>query len=306
MKFTGRWHKVNSQEKALARNQFKLKVHEANGQAFEDIFTAIMNCVESDFQSIKPWGNIGDRKNDGYIKSKGIFFQVFSPEEITKSYVNVVKKLNSDFKGLLNQWSPVNEFYFVVNDKYQGVNADCEQAIQAIKQKFGLRNAGFKTAPDLENLLFSLDEDQIFTIVGFLPDPASIQLDYSVLSEIISHLMSLSLPKTQDSSIIYPDWDKKVTFNDLATLEAKYLNDGFLQIGSLDEYLKNQSNFFADEVKDKIREIYTECSKSYSGSELFWEMVNMISTKSEAIFQSAGIVLISKYFETCDVFEEPK
>ncbi len=297
---------MNNQEKALARNQFKLKIHEANGQVFEDIFTAIMNYVESDFQSIKPWGNIGDRKNDGYIKSKGIFFQVFSPEEITTSYPNVIKKLNGDFNGLLNQWSPVNEFYFVVNDKYQGVNADCEQAIQSIKQDHGLTNSGFKTAADLENLLFSLDEDQVFAIVGFLPDPAMIQLDFSVLSEIINHLMSLSLPKTKDSRIIYPDWDEKITFNNLDSLEAKYLNDGFLQIGSLDEYLNNQSNFFADEVKDKIREIYIECSKTCSGSELFWKMVNMISTKAETSFQSAGIVLISKYFETCDVFEEPK
>lgn len=297
---------MNNQEKALLRKQFKLKIHEANGQAFEDIFTTIMNYVESDFQSIKPWGNIGDRKNDGYIRSKGIFFQVFSPEEITTSYPNVIKKLNGDFNKLLKQWSPVNEFYFVVNDKYQGVNADCEQAIQSIKKNHGLMNAGFKTAADLENLLFSLEESQILTIAGFLPDPAMIQLDYTVLSEIISHLMGLSLPKTQDSSIIYPDWNEKITFNNLDSMAANYLNNGSLQIGSLDEYLDNQSNFFADKVKDKIREIYTECRKTYSGSDLFWKMVDMISTRPETSFQAAGIVLISKYFETCDVFEEPK
>lgn len=297
---------MNNQEKALLRKQFKLKIHEANGQAFEDIFTTIMNYVESDFQSIKPWGNIGDRKNDGYIRSKGIFFQVFSPEEITTSYPNVIKKLNGDFNKLLKQWSPVNEFYFVVNDKYQGVNADCEQAIQSIKKNHGLMNAGFKTAADLENLLFSLEESQILTIAGFLPDPAMIRLDYTVLSEIISHLMGLSLPKTQDSSIIYPDWNEKITFNNLDSMAANYLNNGFLQIGSLDEYLNNQSNFFADKVKDKIREIYTECRKTYSGSDLFWKMVDMISTRPETSFQAAGIVLISKYFETCDVFEEPK
>jgi len=297
---------MNNQEKALARTRFKLKIHEANGQAFEDLFTAIMNYTETDFRAITPWGNIGDRKNDGYIQSKGIFFQVFSPKEIKKSYPTVVKKLKEDFNELIKQWSPVNEFYFVVNDKYQGINADCEQAIQTIKQKHGLINAGFKTAVDLENLLFSLDEDQILTIVGFLPDPANIRLDYSVLSEIISRLMSLSLPKTQDSSIIYPDWDQKITFNNLNSLEAQYLNHGFLQIGSLDEYLNNQSNFFADEVKDKVREIYIECSKKHSGSELFWEIINRISPKEETSFQSASIVLISKYFETCDVFEEPK
>ncbi|VAW62973.1 putative cytoplasmic protein, partial [hydrothermal vent metagenome] len=272
---------MNSQEKALARKLFKLKLHEASGQAFEDIFTDIMNYAEADFQSIKPWGNIGDRKNDGYIRSKNIFFQVFAPEEITRSYPHVVKKLIIDFKGLFNQWSPIDEFYFVLNDKYKGINADCEQTIQAIKQKYGLKKAGFKTAADLENLLFSLDEDQILSVVGYLPDPAAIKLDYSVLNEIISHLMGLALPKTQDSPVIYPDWDKKITFNNLGSLEARYLNDGFFQIGSLDEYLDNQSNFFADEVKDKVREIYIECGKRYSGNDLFWEIVNTISTKPE-------------------------
>lgn len=297
---------MNSQEKALARLLFNSKIIKANGQAFEDIFTDIMNYADPDFQSIKPWGNIGDRKNDGYIKSKGVFFQVFSPEEITTSYPKVINKLKCDFNGLLNHWSPVNEFYFVVNDQYKGINADCEQAIQSIKQEHGLKNAGFKTAADLENLLFSLNEDEILNIVGFLPDPASIKLDYSVLSEILDHLMSLSLPKTQDSHIIYPDWDEKITFNSLEGLAAQYLNNGFFQVGSLDEYLNNQSNFFADEVKNKIREIYIEYSKEYSGNELFWKMVDVICAKPTIGFQAAGIVLISKYFETCDVFEEPQ
>ncbi len=297
---------MNSQEKALARNQFKLKIHEANGQAFEDLFTSIMNYAEQDFQAIRPWGNIGDRKNDGYIESKGIFFQVYAPEEIGKSYVNLINKIEEDFQGLKGQWSSINEFYFVVNDKYHGVNPDCEQAIQKIKEEHNLNEAGFKTAKDLENLLFKLEDDQIFSVVGYLPDPATMQLDYSILSTILNHLRSLSLQKTQNSAIIYPDWDEKIAFNNLDSLEAKYLNDGSLQIGSLDEYLENQSNFFADEIKDKIREIYIECSKSFSGSKLFWEIVNMISTRPEASFQSAVIVLLAKYFETCDIFEEPK
>ena len=167
-------------------------------------------------------------------------------------------------------------------------------------------NAGFKTAKDLENLLFSLHEDQILVVVGFLPDPLSIQLDYSILNEVIRHLMTLPLPRTQDSKIIYPDWDDKITFNNLDALEARYLSNGYLQIGSLDVFLNNQSNFFADEVKNKMREIYIKCSKKYSGSELFWEMIRIISKKDEVRYQSTGIILLSKYFETCDVFEEPK
>lgn len=296
---------MNNQEKALARLLFKLKLHEANGQAFEDIFTAIMGYTEADFQPIKAWGNIGDRKNDGYIKSKGIFFQVFAPEEIRKSYVKVVEKLNDDFAGLIQQWTPVHEFYFVVNDKYKGINADCEQAIQEIKRVYTLSNTGFKTAKDIENLLFALDDDQIYTIIGFFPDPAMIQLDYAVLNEVIQHLMSSSLPKTPDSAAIYPDWDDKVSFNQLARLDAEFLNNGFFQLGSLDEYLNNQSNFFADEVKDKVRQLYIKNKEQYAGSDLFWQIVDDISPKASRSYQAASIVLMAKYFETCDIFEEP-
>jgi len=132
---------VNVQEKTIARHLFQNKIFKADGQIFEELFSAIMNYAETDFQQIKPWGDIGDRKNDGYIKTKGIFYQVYAPEDIRKSYPNVVSKLKDDFDGLKAQWPHVNEFYFVVNDKYKGVNADCEKTIQVIKISHNLNNA---------------------------------------------------------------------------------------------------------------------------------------------------------------------
>ncbi|AYQ57309.1 hypothetical protein MS2017_1626 [Bathymodiolus thermophilus thioautotrophic gill symbiont] len=297
---------MNSQEKALARRMFKLKIHESNGQEFEDLFTSIMNYAEQGFQAIRPWGNIGDRKNDGYIESAGIFFQVYAPEEITGSYVKVVDKTKKDFEGLKKQWASINEFYFVVNDKYKGVNADCEQAIQAIKREHGLNNAGFKTAKDLEDLLFSLDDDQIFSVIGFLPDPEKITLDFTVLSEIISYLMKLPLSKEEDSSAIYPDWNDKIQFNDLGGLTSQYLNTASFQVASLDSYLKNESNFFAEEIKDKIRNVYKNLKNNYSGDDLFLEIVTEISPKQCSYVQASVIILLAKYFETCDIFKEPK
>lgn len=299
---------MNTQEKTLARQQFKLKMHEANGQKFEDIFTAIMNYADAGFQQIKPWGNIGDRKNDGYIEAKGIYFQVFAPEDIRKSYSDVIKKLEADFTGLLAHWNNVNEFYFVLNDKYNGINPDCEKRIKEIKKNYNLHNAGFKTAKDLENLLFSLHDDQIFTIIGFLPDPMYIKmLDYSILNEIIRFIMNLSLPTTMDSKIILPDWEEKIKFNRLSELPANYLNNGYLKIGSLEKYLKNNSNFFADELKEKIRQVYVyEKVNNNIGDELFWAIVNNLSPRVESAYQAAVIVIMAKYFETCDIFEEPE
>ncbi len=299
---------MDAQEKALARNLFKLKIHEADGQKFESIFTAIMNYTEPEFQQIKPWGNIGDRKNDGYIKSKGIYFQVFAPEDIRKSYTDVINKLERDFDGLINQWSPVNEFYFIINDKYKGVNADCENKIQEIKKNHNLQNAGFRVAKDLENMLFELPDDQLLTIIGFLPDPMNLKtLDYSILNEVIGYIMEKPLLSIRDNGITVPDWDEKIKFNNLSDLPANYLNNGYLQIGVLENYLKNNSNFLAEKLKERMRRLYLlEKSNGKSGDDLFWAIVNQASPKPEFSYQTAVIVIMAKYFETCDIFEEPE
>ena len=62
---------MNSEEKAIARILFKIKIYESNGQAFEDLFTAIMSKSNSNFRPVKPQGTIGDRKNDGYDHENG-------------------------------------------------------------------------------------------------------------------------------------------------------------------------------------------------------------------------------------------
>ena len=128
-KWSGGKRMLSDDDKILARILFKLKIYSSNGIAYERLFTSIMDYAEPGFQQIKPWGNIGDRKNDGYIKSKGIFYQVYAPEDSKNNSPKTVSKLKSDFSGLLSQWSPVNEFYFVLNDKYDGIPPDVETTL---------------------------------------------------------------------------------------------------------------------------------------------------------------------------------
>ena len=297
---------MNVQEKTFARQLFQNKIFKADGQAFEDIFTAIMNYAEIDFQSIKPWGTIGDRKNDGYIKTKGIFYQVYAPEDIRKSYTDTVNKLKTDFNSLKSQWSPVNEFYFVVNDKFKGVNADCEKKIQELKKTHHLNNTAFLTAKDLENILFKLDDDQIFSIAGNIPDPATIkQLDYSILNEVIVHIMELPLNKGDLPKAVLPDWDEKIKFNNLSEYTEGLFLNGHIQLHSLNDYLANNSDFLADSLRDKMNEIYFHEKNRNNGDDLFLAIVNCASPKEKFMYQTSVIVIMSKYFETCDVFEEP-
>jgi hypothetical protein len=274
---------MNTAEKTQARFRFQLKIHEADGVRFEDLFTQIMNYAEPGFQQIRPWGIFGDRKNDGYIKSKRIFFQVFAPENIGKSYTAIISKLEADFDGLIRQWQPVKEFYFVVNDKYKGVNANCELILEKIRKTHGLVAAGFKTAKDLENLLFTLSDDRILSIVGFPPDPIHIKtLEYSILDEVVNHVMSLPLPQVNEGDIIAPNWDDKIQFNQISQIPAGYLDNGYLMIGDLEIYLKNNSDFLAESLKEKMTQIHNQGElQGLAGDNLFWYIVGESSPRAE-------------------------
>lgn len=164
---------MNDNAKAFARNMFRLQIHESNGQKFEDLFTKIMGYKEQDFRAVKPHGNIGDRKNDGWIESKNAYFQVYAPDDITKSIAGAVTKLHADFKGLYQYWNskcPVQNFYFVLNDKYKGTPPQIHDELLSIKSAFNLDDARVYTASNLERDLFQLADDVIVSVVGHIPN----------------------------------------------------------------------------------------------------------------------------------------
>ena len=300
---------MNSHDKALSRILFQNKVYKSDGQTFEDLFTQIMSYAISDFRKIKAWGNIGDRKNDGYIPSRGVYYQVFAPEDIRKNYPQAISKINTDFQGLINQWNPVNEFYFVVNDKYNGVHADSEQTLKDIEKKHSLDACGFFTSTDLEKQLFELSDDQILAIVGFLPNPDLLSLDYSALNEVVGYIMQLPLAPIA-GEIKFPDWDEKIKFNGLTDYPRFLLNHGSQQLGALNTYLM-QNTTLADELQKQMTGVYDVILKEWkefriTGDNIFWEIIQKCSPKWEQTYQNAVVTIMAKYFESCDLFEEPK
>ena len=79
---------------------FKVAYYEKGGNEFQDFFCEIMEkCHPADFQRVRPWGNAGDRKNDGYLRSTRTLFQVYAPNEM--SAPKAIAKIHEDFHGAL-------------------------------------------------------------------------------------------------------------------------------------------------------------------------------------------------------------
>lgn len=311
---------MTPQEKVLARKLFKIKIYENEGQAFEQLFTQIMNYAYPDFIQIKPQGRYGDRKNDGYIPSLGYYYQVYAPEnpEATRTRNVAVAKARDDFKGLIDAWHhihPIEGYRFAFNDKYKGSFPAIEEALAKIKTEYKLEVSEVFLAKHLEDVLFSLDADRILTIVGFIPDPAAISdLDYSLLSEVIEHIIKVSRPIDLVSALTVPDFDKKIQFNGLSHSVAAFLQNGSYQSGAIDEYFNKNSVFARQELRDALNKIYlasmeedyAEVSDDVSEGDLrFFHILNKITPVKSKSAQDAAFVLMAYYFESCDIFEDP-
>ena len=305
---------MENNERAVARKFFKNRIFEANGQAFEDLFTRIMSLAVPGFKPVKPHGNIGDRKNDGYVETTQVYYQVFAPEDLRKSHSEATSKLKNDFKELKQYWPTVREFYFVLNDKYKGPYPDAVQDINSLKKSYGLDNADFLLAKDLENMAFSeLTDDALLELVNFPPNPALLpHLDFSVLNEVVSHILGMpSLPPEQDDLVV-PDWDAKIEFNGLGPIASSYLNAAAFKVGYLEEFLQNQSDFATHELRDHMISLYKQAKRSETiddstgGDAIFSQMVELGAPIKEAPYQDAFLVVLAKYFEACDVFEAPE
>ncbi|HBX3103151.1 TPA: hypothetical protein MHW06_25400 [Klebsiella pneumoniae] len=148
---------------------FKLKVHESNGIEYENLFSKVMSYYLPGFDKVKPHGNIGDRGNDGWVHGAGIYYQVYAPEDLPNNEKKSLDKMKDDFRKLYSYWntiSTVREFYFVVNDKYNGTPPYLNNAIAEIKSEYNLNKAMVIGAMALEGFFLTLSNEQKNYICG--------------------------------------------------------------------------------------------------------------------------------------------
>jgi hypothetical protein len=318
---------MNPASKLVARNMFKLRVHEAKGLAFQRLFEKVMTYRLPEFTPIRPYGNVGDRKNDGYIRSQGCYFQVFAPEDPTTgtTAVAAASKAAEDFLGLKEYWeknTPIRTFRFVFNDEYRGSPPPLEEALAKIRSEYEVEASTF-LAKDLEEEALLLQEDQLLDVIGTpIPETGPLDnVDFGVLREVIRHVLEKRTPLTSEATLRVPDFDDKIKFNGLSSSVANLLTFGSYQSDAIEDYFSRNSNFARQEVRDRLSSLYQDSRQRFSrfgygapnlGNVVFFDLLESITPdlpkaaqSNKAAAQEAAIVVMAYYFEACDIFEDP-
>lgn len=321
---------MNSNEKTLARIIFKFRVSSMNGMAFQNFFTEIMSYASSDFAPVKPQGNEGDWKNDGHEPNSGRYYQVYAPEIYEEA--TAIKKLSEDFAGLSDKWGDgkiypngIKEFYFVINDRYRvtpGVFPTTYAELEKLRKGFKLGVSKPFLTKDLEDKLFGLSDDQITSVIGFIPNPADIKvLRVGLVSEVVGHIISNPIGRSLQQSLVSPDFEEKIVFNNLFHT-ANWLREADYRRSVVELYFSQNSSFSRQDVRDKLNAIFGESKQQgftvdaggcTIEDQQFFYILNEITSgiadpndkRAYKDVQDAALVVMAYFFEACDIFEEP-
>lgn len=305
---------MNRDEFYLARVLIKLKILSKDQQSYEDLFTRIMQNNNLDFQPVKPQGRYGDKKNDGFDKNTGYYYQVYAPEDLQKREQDAIDKLTSDFKGLMEYWTSagykINKYFFVVNDKYKGVYPSLHKSAKQIEEEYKIKTEIFRNK-HLEEVFLNLDENKIIEIIGPIPNPLDIDVpDYDIMNEVISHLLDQDILDDQESIPEDPDFEKKIIFNSLSSAVGNFLNTGRLYNHIINDYFELNSDFVKEELRLRFNNLYKtgmrvipDCDTK--NDELFFFIHKKSSPLDKLAIKHAVYIIMAYYFEYCDIFETP-
>jgi hypothetical protein len=115
--------------------EFELRFLKSRGAAFQDFFSELMErAYPSDFQRVRPHGNTGDYKCDGYLPSERTVFQVYGPEDI-RNLKRLLRKISTDFTGALQHWAGKIDRWIFVHNCQSGLPAQAIQLLDDLGKK---------------------------------------------------------------------------------------------------------------------------------------------------------------------------
>lgn len=251
----------NKIDKKYLSLQFWKKVHEKNGSEFQNLFSEVMQkAYPSAFQKIKPYGKLGDGGNDGYIPSKGIYYQVYAPESPAEKSSDAAKKMVGDFNKLRssgwNEISKIREYNFVFNDKNNGLDIVIESARAQLAHENPDITFRIFLPHELEETFLNLNDNQLIALGFDVDQRKTLEITRVYLKGLEveldrGHAQYVSQALDTMREIITTQGDEALSL-DFEIIEART----FQRLEKVEEAKKKYKNIYARFPKDARAPLY--------------------------------------------------
>lgn len=287
---------------------FRIAFLEARGDTFQRLFEVLMGKVyPSDFIACRPWGKIGDRKNDGYLPSRRVLFQVYAPNEMSAS--EAISKINEDFEGAKEHWKEYFDEWIFVHNTHDGrLSPQVLKRLEELKQEnpdFRINHWGY------EELLIEfrkLDLVALQSWFGMAPDmQTSANLGYEELQAILLHIQVAHQDHANDVREVSRG---KIEANLLSPAVADFLKVGMQKYRLVESFFRRwrDPNYEA-QLATAFKRKYMVLGKQVPAlhpDRVFAELEKWAGgTATKTPTEKAAVLAILAYFfDKCVIFED--
>jgi hypothetical protein len=284
---------------------FQNKFLEKNGNQFQDFFADIMEKrYPADFIRTRPWGRSGDKKNDGYLKSKRTLFQVYAPDELKEK--NAIKKIDDDFNSALPYWDQYFDSWVFVHNSKKGVGPGILRKLLELEKgntSIKITSWGFE---ELKKEFLLLTETDMEDLCGRAPSDED--MEDITFKEISAVITTISRQKYPDGPI-KPVSKTKLKFNSLSDDVENLLLAGMKKSQLVKKYFDECSDpNLGDEIAEVFNKKYLEIkNRNINPDEIFMELHIFAGgcIRKNPKHEAAVLAVLAHLFEMCDIFENP-
>ncbi len=299
---------MDRHQQLFYEKDFRIEFLETRGDAFQRLFETLMGKVyPADFIACRPWGNVGDKKNDGYLPSKRILFQVYAPNEMSAN--EAISKINEDFEGAKEHWEKYfDEWVFVHNTHDGRLSPQIIERLEELKQEnpeIEIGHWGY------EELLIEFRKLNIASLESWFGMAFDIQtyasLGYEQLHAVLQHIQVVS---PNDSNDVHEVAQGKIEANMLSSAVADFLKIGMQKYRLVEGFFSNwrDPNYetqLANAFKRKYIDIRDQ-SPAMDPDRIFakieeWAGGAASRTPNE---KAAVLALLAYFFDKCVIFED--
>jgi hypothetical protein len=293
-------------EKGYYGQAVKIACYEKHGTEFQSFFEKFMLMNHGDdFVCVRPHGNTGDRKCDGYLQSEKIVFQCYAPE-LPLAQTETISKINEDFNGAKKHWIEMIAWKFVTNK--HAIPPDVLSHLNKLEKDHNPITVRLFTYETMREIILSLPKDRLIELFGAMPTSQQMQqLTFNDIKPVLDHLQKNK-----------PDPNYPVNAPSLEKLKANGLSEDvevLLRHGRLKEPLVEQffngypDPDFGEQIAQSYREYYQVLKSQNLPSDDIFRALQVFTggqERSLPVREAAILAVMSYFFERCDIFEDVK
>lgn len=274
------------------------------GNEFQDFFSEIMEkCHPGDFQRVCPWGKVGDRKNDGYLPSKRILFQIYAPNDMMAN--QAIVKIHKDFHGALQYWQKYFDIWIFVHNSRKGLGPQITQKLNELttfNKSVTVKPWGFE---ELRQNVFMLNEADLASLLGPAPSNRDmLDIRYENIQEVLSHIAQQEPPLLPDIRPIPPD---KLKHNHLSASVQILLISGMQKANLVGNFINDCFDpTYGDEIAAAFNKEYNKYRRLEMDPDIIFSQLQAFTgglERGSPTYEAAVLAVLAYLFEHCDIFE---